>query len=400
MGFMAFTYVWLGYTQHAYTPVIQIASITGTYGVSWLIVAVNGAVAMWVVFLLPRSSRESRLEESRIPGWGIWTTTATAILSLIMTVAYGMISISDPVAGESIRVSVVQGNIAQDEKWDPEYAESILRTYTDLTHEVSKEHPDLIVWPEAATPGAISLDEKMYSRVREIANRTGANLLLGSTSHQKFKDDPGKRIRYYNSAFLIDPRESVKPQRYDKIRLLPFGEYLPYKEAVPWEQIGVPEVGTTLRGTEFKVFQGPSYRFSAPICWENIFPNLPRRFVAQGAQFIVNITNEAWFGKSAGPVHYLVSSIFRAVENRVYVVRCANTGISCFIDPYGRVTSKVESSEGEDIFVRGIATQNILPLNSRTIYNRYGDWLAWLCIAVSLGCLVVAVIQHRIRTVQ
>jgi apolipoprotein N-acyltransferase len=125
------------------------------------------------------------------------------------------------------------------------------------------------------------------------------------------------------------------------------------------------------------------------ICWENLFSDLVRQFVKRGAQFIVNITNEAWFGETAAPYQFLSMSVFRAVENRVYVVRCANTGISCFIDPCGRVVDRVKDENGRDIFVRGIVTGSVIPLESNTIYTRYGDWLVWLSIAFFIFILLL-----------
>jgi apolipoprotein N-acyltransferase len=148
-------------------------------------------------------------------------------------------------------------------------------------------------------------------------------------------------------------------------------------------------------GKEFTVFQCSTFRFSAPICWETLFPDLSREFVRRGAQFLVNITNEAWFGKSVGPQHYVISSVFRAVENRVYVVRCANTGISCFINPYGRVVDRVKDDKGQDIFVRGVLTETVIPMESRTVYTRYGDWLVWICFGVSLIFISVAFLRRK-----
>jgi len=143
---------------------------------------------------------------------------------------------------------------------------------------------------------------------------------------------------------------------------MPFGEYLPHEDVIPWSWIKAGAIGNYLPGTEYTVFQLPEGRLSVTICWENLFSNLVRQFVKRGAQFIVNITNEAWFGETAAPYQFLSMSVFRAVENRVYVVRCANTGISCFIDPCGRVVDRVKDENGRDIFVRGIVTGSVIPL--------------------------------------
>jgi apolipoprotein N-acyltransferase len=390
LGFMAFPYAWLGYTQHEHPVVIQIASVAGAYGVSLVLAMVNSTVATFLLPLLYRSKNLNPRANRPISNRGLVGITGMAAFFTILTLYYGIMAVSKPAAGKKLKVSVVQGNIEQTKKWDPKYAAFIMETYVELTRKALKDQPDLIVWPEAATPRAITLDRKLYSQVKQLAEEAGIPLLLGSSSHQKFGEGQSRKIEYRNSAFLIGPETRVKNQQYDKIHLLPFGEYLPYGESVPWSWINVPKVSSTLPGKEFTVFQCPTFRFSAPICWETIFPDLPRKFVKNGAQFLVNITNEAWFGRSVGPQHYVISSVFRAVENRVYVVRCANTGISCFIDPYGRVVDRVKDDKGQDIFVRGVLTETVIPMESRTVYTRYGDWLVWICFGVSVIFIIIA----------
>jgi len=262
-----------------------------------------------------------------------------------------------------------------------------------------KEEPDLIVWPEAATPKPISLDKSTYFHVKKLSNDAGAYIVLGSSSHEKFKLQEDVKIKFKNSAFLFGPDKKIEAQQYDKIHLLPFGEYLPYNDIIPWSWIKIPNVATTLTGKAFTVFQCPEFRFSVPICWETVFPYMIRNFVRNGAQFIVNITNEAWFGDTAAPYHFLSSNVFRAVENRTYLVRCGNTGVSCFIDPHGRIVSRVKDTTGRDIFIRGTLTESITLMNTTTIYTRFGDWFAWLCI----GCLVLFLITgiiHENRILQ
>jgi apolipoprotein N-acyltransferase len=398
MGFMAFPYAWLGYTQHAHPLVIQIASVAGTYGVSLLVGMVNSAVASFVLILLNRLKSLNPRPNCPISKHGLIAIAGVAAFLAILTIYYGITVMSNPTMGKKIRVSVVQGDIEQTKKWDAKYAAFIMETYAELTRKALTDQPDLIVWPETATPRPISRDQKLYSQVKQIAEQSGVPLLLGSGSHQKFSEGGSRKIEFRNSAFLIDPDSQAKNQRYDKIHLLPFGEYLPYEEIVPWSWIDVPNVASIMPGKEFTVFQCPAFRFSAPICWETLFPDLTREFVKRGAQFLVNITNEAWFGRSVGPQHYVISSVFRAVENRVYVVRCANTGISCFIDPYGRVVDRVKDDKGQDIFVRGVLTETVIPMESRTVYTRYGDWLVWICFGVSLIFIAIAFLRRKPET--
>lgn len=250
---------------------------------------------------------------------------------------------------------------------------------------------DLIVWPETATPGSVSRYPQLMKEIQAISTETDSRILFGSAEGQKFISRL-KGQNFHNTAFLIEPGQKIENiQKYHKIRLFPFGEYLPYKEIIPWSWIGVAEFGSYIPGTEYKLFEMDGERFATTICWENLFPDLVRQFVKRGARFIVNITNEAWFGETAAPEQFLSMNVFRAVENGVYVVRCANTGISCFIDPCGRVVDRVKNEEGKDVFVSGFLTSEVVPLSPDTIYTRYGDWFPWLCIIVSAGFILAAI---------
>ncbi len=316
-----------------------------------------------------------------------------AALLFILALTYGQLTISKPIIGNRVKVSLVQGNIEQSKKWNPHYAREIMQIYTELTQEAEKDQPALIIWPETATPGSINQNVSLHMEVRNIAHKAGAYLLLGSSQHQKFTSKEKMELRYSNSAFLIPPEPKVFiSQRYDKIRLFPFGEYLPYKGIIPWSFINASALDNYMPGKEFTVFEHPDFRFGVLICWENIFPDLVRQFVKGGAQFMVNITNEAWYGKTAAPYQLLCMSVFRAVENRVFVVRCANTGISCIIDPYGRTLDRVKDEKGQDIFIRGVMTGWVIPLDSKTIYTRYGDTCVWFAL---LGSLIILRISWR-----
>jgi apolipoprotein N-acyltransferase len=395
MGFMGFPYGWLGYSQHPYPLITQIASITGAYGISFLIATVNAAIAAAILLFVNGSKEPRPFSHASISRHGVFVMGVAACILTCASLFYGLITVSEPLVGNGIKVSVVQGSIEQEKKWDPKYHNFIMQTYVELTKRTLQDRPALIVWPEASTPKAISLDKRLRAQVKRAAETAGTYLLVGSSSHQKFKAGEGQATKFRNSAFLISPEIGAKSQQYDKIHLLPFGEYLPYRETIPWSWIDVPRIGAILPGTEFIVFRCPTFRFSAPICWENIFPQLPRKFVQNGAEFLVNITNEAWFGRSVGPQHYVISSIFRAVENGVYVVRCANTGISCFIDPYGRVVGQVQNERGEGLFVRGVLTETVIPMESNTFYTRYGDWLIWLSFTVLVFFVVFAFLKPK-----
>jgi apolipoprotein N-acyltransferase len=320
----------------------------------------------------------------------------TAASLLLFTLFYGYFTISNTITGNKIRISLIQGNIEQSKKWNPKYAREIMKTYTDLTQEASKDQPAMIIWPETATPGSITQIPMLYSAVKRIAKNAGTFLLLGSAQHQKFASKEPKGPKYFNSAYLINPDPAgSKNQRYDKIRLFPFGEYLPFKEILPWSMIKVSSLDSYAPGKEFTVFKHPDFRFGVTICWESVFPDLFREFVKHGAQCMINVTNEARFGKTAASHQVVSNSVFRAVENRIYVVRCANTGVSCIIDPYGHIINRVKDEKGQDIFVRGTITGEIIPLDSKTIYTRYGDWFVWVVFLGSGALLLIGWCRGR-----
>jgi len=412
LSFLSLPWALLAHSQYQYPLIIQIASIAGTYNISFLIVMVNAALAAVVYPYYERLKIPPRLPFSKggeiIPPFlkghagGLQISKGTRALLLValslvvLTLLYGQLTISEPITGNKIKFSLVQGNIEQVKKRDPSHTRGIMQTYVGLTRGVAKDRPAIVIWPETATPGAINLNPRLYFELRETVEEAGTYLLLGSAQHQKFGVKGTKKLKYLNSAFLIEPQpKMVKQQRYDKIRLFPFGEYLPYKEIIPWSLIKVSGSDHYISGKEFTIFEHPDFRFGVTICWENVFPDLFRQFVRRGAQLMVNLTNEAHFGKTAAP-HQLVSiSVFRAVENRVFVVRCANTGVSCIIDPYGRIVDRIKDENGQDIFIRGTLTGWIIPFDSKTIYTRYGDWFVWVALFGTLIFLIVSFFKKR-----
>jgi apolipoprotein N-acyltransferase len=379
--FIALPWGLLAHSQYQSPVVIQIASISGVYGISFLIVLVNSAVAAAILLsgsFFPKFILQLPGSISKRSGLSI---IGLAAISLALTLIYGFQIIEQPLDGDPIKVSVVQGNIEQTQKWDKKYSRYILETYNDLTMKASMDMPDLIVWPETSTPGSINQNLSIHNQLRKLSRNTGTYLLVGSAQRQKFRGEDKKQANYYNSAFLIPPRG--KQQHYNKIRLFPFGEYLPMKDIFPWSFISVPEVGGYVPGKKFKIFNHPAGQFGVTICWENIFPDFVRQFVKRGAGLIINITNEAWFGETAAPYQFLSMSVMRAVENRVSVIRSANTGVSGFIDPYGRIVGRVKNDEQKDIFVRGFLTRDIPVVQGKTFYTRFGNIFVYLCGIIS-----------------
>jgi apolipoprotein N-acyltransferase len=396
MFFLGLPWGLLGHSQYRTLNVIQIAALTGTYSISFLIILVNSAL---VVLL--------RRVPIRFSGFTIfWTKvrwTKPEIVLLVSTalcvgsvLGYGYVGVSQRIDGKSIDVALIQGNIEQEKKWDPKYIDEIMNTYSHLTVTAAQYRPLMIIWPETATPGSISINPDIYDKLVNLVKKIDTPLIFGSAQHRKFAMEDQGSQRFLNSAFLLTPSQDTRtPQHYDKILLFPFGEYLPYKEVIPWRFLNVSSFNEYIRGNEYTVFHISPHRFGVTICWENIFPGLVRQFVKNGAEFIINITNEARFGKTAAPYQLSAISVFRAVENRTYVIRCANTGISCIIDPFGRIAFSLRDLKGNDIFTRGILLGKIIPGNRKSAYTRFGDTFPVLSSFVSIAFLIIAWIKPK-----
>jgi apolipoprotein N-acyltransferase len=332
--FTGFGWALLGYSQYRNIPLIQIADFSGVYGVSFVIMMVN-----YVIYrALKKSFREMII----------------AAIVVTIVIGYGIARLNNSRGLEKdIRISVIQGNIPQELKWDPDAAEMIIKKYTSLTKKASLGKPDLIVWPETSFPGFFESDEELRIPILRLAKEIKIPILLGANS----EDDSV----YFNSAILIS-RLGNPVARYDKIHLVPFGEYVPFSHKFPvLHKLVLGELGEFTPGKDFKVFKLTAYSlkltadFGVLICFEDIFPELSRRFVKNGARFLIVITNDAWYGRSGAAYQHAACSVFRAIENRVPVVRCANTGYSCFIDSKGRIYDSVEEKDTR-LFITGYKT--------------------------------------------
>jgi apolipoprotein N-acyltransferase len=353
----------LGYSQYRQLAVIQVAELGGVYAVSFIVLAVNAALASTVVLPARRSAG----------------AVGVAALLVGSSLAFGVTRLSEPAraSAEMASVSVMQPSIEQPLKWDAAYADTTLRIYFGLTREAGRAHSDLIVWPETASPTLLRRDPVLLAALRDLSHEIGAPLLVGSVDAEG-----GAPPTYRNTAFLLDTRGIVG--RYDKIHLVPFGEYVPLSSVIGFVRRWAEFIADLEPGSRTEVFSGPPAPFGVVICYEGIFPALVRRFVKSGARFMVNMTNDAWFGHTDGPLQHLGMYPLRAVENRTAIVRAANTGVSAFIAPSGRIVQSLP------LFARGTMTVRV-PLRARqTLYTRLGDWLAYLSMTVSALALGVA----------
>lgn len=388
VGFVSLPWALLGHSQYRYPLIIQIASFTGAYGVSFLIALVNASFAGLLLksWGLTRSSLQSAV------------LAVMAFLLVALAVGYGYVSVGKASLQDSIRVSVIQANVDQEMKNNPKkHAVSIMQKHIEMTHQVAKDNPKLIVWPEGATPGFVLKNMSLLNEITSLVRDKKTYFVLGSSEFPKFiREASYGPEEFGNAALFFSPEGKVLGQ-YLKIRLVPFGEYIPYEKRFPWPRFIVPDEKKSFEvpGREFTLFQLEDDSICVLICWEIVFPDLCREFVKRGANLMLNISNEGWFGRSAAPYQLAAISVFRAVENRISMARAANTGVSCFIDPFGRITGKVRNN-GEDIFVEGHLTQDVVLANKKTFYTRRGDLFAHASLLLS-GLLVAAVIPKRKR---
>ena len=351
----------LGYSQHRNLPLIQVAAVAGVYGVSFVVLAVNAALARALLTWKDRP--------------GLLAPLGTAGVVFIGAMGYGWLRPLSEDTTPSIPVALVQGNIDQGVKWDSDWQDKTLDVYRGLTLEAARNRPHLIVWPETAVPFFLRKDARR-TVVETLARETGAHLLVGAPDQQ------GGQAR--NSAFLVGP-EGRLLGRYDKRHLVPFGEYVPLRRLLFFiNALAGGAIGEDAPGREATVFSTPVGRFGVVICYEAIFPDEVREFFLGGADFLVNITNDAWFGRSAAPAQHLAMAALRAVENRAYLIRAANTGISAIVAPDGRIV------RASGLFTPAVLSAAITPRTGVSLYTRYGDLFAWGTVAVALATALAA----------
>ncbi|MDA8085011.1 MAG: apolipoprotein N-acyltransferase [Nitrospiraceae bacterium] len=373
-----FPWASIGYSQYRFLHMVQIADITGIYGISFLVLAVNGAVVD--IVLIRRRLREMPLYPVGITAVGLLAVA----LAVIGSFGYGAWRLGQERPGATFQAAVIQGSIDQDKKWEPAFQKEVLDVYYNLSQKAAREYGSrLIVWPETAIPFLFNEDTARSEKLTEMQKSLDAYLLFGSVMlREKTKD----KTLMTNSALLLDPHGKLV-YKYDKIHLVPFGEYVPLKSILFFVDKMVAGIGDYVPGDSYLRGGTDFGSFGTLICYEIVFPGLVRKFFVKGGDFMVTITNDAWFGRTIGPYQHFSMAVFRAIENRKPVIRAANTGISGYIDSNGRIQATT------DLFSRQILPGRVKTDSTMTFYTKYGDIFSYLCI---VG-LIIIILNIKIR---
>jgi apolipoprotein N-acyltransferase len=385
--FSGFGWNGLGVALHANWPIIQIAEFTGVGGLSFVIVFAN----IIAVTTPLRLFLEARTHQMR-PHWDINLTT----LAIVALLVFGWRTAQNPAPSKPLRVAAVQAYVPQREKFDPRFAGEIFDRFQRWSEAAVRATPppDLLVWSESSMPDP-ALDQRgaSYEFVMDFARSTTTDLLLGTIDLEE--------RRAYNAAALIS-EGGQKVQIYRKIHLVPFGEYIPLRHSFPlfaaaagrWVE-GDFDVGQDY--TVFRLSRG-NVGVAPLICFEDTIGDLTRRFVLAGADVLVNVTNDGWFLHSAGSRQHLANAVFRCVETRRPMVRAANTGVTCFVNEFGRVTQLLQDDTGST-FTQGVLSGEVNVPQDRqlTFYTRHGELFAKLCACVAGIALVFVIIIRRIN---
>jgi len=361
----------LGYSQVNNLAFLQTASVAGVYGLSFVLVLLQSFFAFSI------SSRKRR----------------PFFLALAVVLAVhlaGFLSLKTPAqTTDTFKAAVLQGNVSSDIYWDrlsSEEIDNLFKQHLKLSRQAYLDGARLIIWPEFSVPLCFSCPEPLYQYFKEklfqFVRETKCTLLLGTNE----TTTEGGKIRFHNTALCLSPDLSMT--QYYKMHLVPFGEYTPYKKIFSFIESVTHAIGDVTPGQHHILHSFEGIKFGSPICYEVIFPSLVRKFTKKGAQVLVTITNDGWYGKSAAPYQHFLIAVFRAVENRRYLLRAATTGISGFVDPYGRVISRSE------LMTQTYLTGKATPANKLSFYARYGDILPILSLTLASIFFILALAKR------
>ncbi|MCD6319631.1 MAG: apolipoprotein N-acyltransferase [Candidatus Desulfofervidaceae bacterium] len=348
----------LGDSQYKWLHFIQMADIGGVYLLSFFVILGNACLFQ----CLFQKTKVAYLN----------------LLILLLLLGLGLLYGHNRLAfwgkklanNPQLKIAVIQGNIDQAHKWDPVYQEATIKIYETLTKAASRQKPDLVIWPETALPFYLQLESPYRKQILKLARGTNSSLLVGSPAYEMTQTE----VKYYNRAYLIN-KKGIIISHYDKTHLVPFGEYVPCRKLFSFIPMLANNPGDFSPGkSEMPLRFQPGVSFGVLICFECIFPEISQKLVKRQANFLVNITNDAWFGYTSAPYQHLSMLVLRAVENRRAIARAANTGISAFIDPTGQIFKKTK------LFTPAYLVGKLPLIKVKTVYTMYGDTLAFGCL--------------------
>jgi apolipoprotein N-acyltransferase len=370
--FSGFPWGLLGYTQSPDLSLIQMASLAGVYGISFLIIFFESSL---LIFFKEK----------------IRSLLITSLMLIALAHGAGFFILKKaPAPEKQFAVAVIQGNVSSDISWDrlsPKEIKKIFDEHLELTVQARQQGADLIIWPESSVPLCFSCNQPLYQEFKQklmnFAKENNCTLLLG-TNETAIKD---QQELYYNTALCLQSDGSYTT--YYKRHLVPFGEYTPYQKIFFFIGRATQALGEVTPGKEDNLHQYKGQKFASAICYEIIFPSLVRKLVRQGASFLTTITNDGWYGPTSAPHQHFNMAIFRAVENRRFLLRAATTGVSGLVDPYGRVLAKTP------IMVKTFLVGQAYPLNKSTLYTRLGDILPLTGLTISLFSFILALLRRK-----
>lgn len=366
-GILGFTWGTVATTQYQNLPILQMVAVTGSFVLSGLVIAVSSSFASLIRHRKP------------LP-------LVVTLLAVAVAFGYGQWKLGRPIEGRSFRYALVQGNIDQTEKWSAGALSRIVDTYLSMSRKA--QSAQLVVWPETAVPEFLRNNQTVYRQLAAFAKDQHQHLLTGTLDWNQ-----GKLLKLYNSTTVFSDNGFNVGFDY-KTHLVPLGEYLPFREWMP-KPIADLLAGFNIVAHDYApaerpmAFTLPFARVGTAVCFDSIFPKVVYDKVRAGAETLVVVTNDAWYKKTAAPVQHLSQSVLRAVETGRYLLRAANTGITCAVDPHGRIYSPTRLYE--PAVVEGVA----IAQNTVTPYVRFGDCLSWLAILGAGAALFLALWRSR-----
>jgi apolipoprotein N-acyltransferase len=385
--FSGFPWNLLGASQYQLLPLIQIASLTGIYGVSFLVIWTSLSLLSAALMLVRRPGRRS----------AAWGEILLPALVVAFVFNFGLRRLAhDSNSERTLNVTFVQPSIPQTLIWDSRQDDARFRELLDLSERALTNRTDLLLWPEAAVPKLLRYDETIFQAVTQLAKTNRVWMIIGADDAERRLDATAPDdADYFNSSFLISPQGELV-NRYRKRNLVIFGEYIPLVRWLPFLEFFTPIQGGFTSGPRAVPFQltDPAVKTSVLICFEDIFPELGRESAEDDTDFLVNLTNNGWFGEGGAQWQHGTSGLFRAVENDIPLLRCCNNGLTCWVDGRGRLRKIFRDHRGT-IYGPGVMTAEIplLPAGkprTPTFYHVHGDWLGWSCTALSAALLLAA----------